>query len=201
MKKFLQNISYLYLTKKIITDFQKSQFHHFWMYECKCYVLIKFQNDFHKTNKFWKLDFCVHIEFFVEYVFINVYHVWISQKQKIIFVQNVIFDEQQMWDEKTIKYIIKNIKQFNETIFIIKIFHINEIENQQFDENDLENITKISIQNSKILMKINEADVIAKNNIIEITNKKNKQTKQNKLNWMANQYFNSDNFIIKTMFV
>ena len=129
-KSFYETFHIYVWWKKIITDFQKSQFHYFWMYECKCYVLIKFQNDFRKADKFWKLDFCVHIEFLVEYAFINVYHVWISHKQKIIFVRNVIFDEQQMWNEKTIKYIIKNIKQFNETIFIIKILHINEIKNQ-----------------------------------------------------------------------
>ena len=88
------------------------------MYECKCYVLIKFQNDFRKANKFWKLDSYVHIEFFVKYVFINVYHIWISHKQKIISVRNVIFDEQQMWNEKMIKYTIKDIKQFDKTISI-----------------------------------------------------------------------------------
>ena len=66
--------------KEAITDFWKSQFHHFWAYECKCYVLIKSQNDSHKTNKFQKLDFRVHIGFFVEYAFINVYHIWISHK-------------------------------------------------------------------------------------------------------------------------
>ena len=150
------------------------------MYKCKCYVLIKFQNDFHKADKFQKLNFRVYI--FIEYVFINVYHVWISHKQKIISVWNVIFGEQQIWNEKTIEYIIKNIKQFNETIFIIKILHINKIENQQFDENDSENITKTPIQNPTILVEIDEADVITENNIIKITDKKNKQTKQNKLN-------------------
>ena len=87
-----------------------------------------------------------------------------------------------MWNEKMIKYIIKNIKQFDETISIIKIFHINKIKDQQFDENDLKNITKTSTQNSTILMKTDEADVITENNIIEITNEKNKQTKQNELN-------------------
>ena len=42
--------------KKIILDLKKSRFHHFQTYEYKCYVLIKFQNDFHKANKFWKLN-------------------------------------------------------------------------------------------------------------------------------------------------
>ena len=86
-----------------------------------------------------------------------------------------------MWNEKTIEYNLKNIKQFNETIFIIEIFHINEIEDQQFGENDLKNIAKIPIQNSAILAKIDEADVITENNIIEIMNKKNKQMNQNEL--------------------
>ena len=141
------------------------------------------------------------LKFLFKYVFINVYHVWISHKQKTISVWNVIFDEQQIWNEKTIKYIIQNIKQLDETIFIIKISHINEIKNQQFNKNNLKNIAKIPIQNSAILTKTNEADVITENNIIEIVNEKNKQTEQNKLDWMTNQYFNSDNFIIKTMFV
>ena len=171
------------------------------MYDCKCYVLIKFQSDFRKTNKFQKLDSHVHIEFLIKYVFINIYCVWISHKQKIIFVWNVIFDEQQIWNDKTIKYIIKNIKQFNETISIIKISHKNEIKNQQFDENDSKNIANILTQNSTILAKTNEADAAADENINEITNKKNKQAKQNKLNWMTNQYFNSNNQITKTMFV
>ena len=200
-KNFYETFHIYIWRKKTITDFQKSQFHHYWMYEFKCYDLIKSQNDFHKTNKFQKLDSHVHIKFFVEYVFINVYHVWISHKQKVISVRNVIFDEQQMWDEKTIEYIIKNIKQFDETISIIEILHINKIENQQLGENDLENIAKIPIQNPAILAEIDETDVTAENNTIEIANEKDKQMKQNKLNWMANQYFNSDNFIIETMFV
>ena len=106
-----------------------------------------------------------------------------------------------MWNEKTIKYIIKNIKQLNETIFIIKISHINEIENQQFGENDLKNIAKTSIQNSAILAETDEADVTAEDNTIEIANEENKQAKQNELDWMTNQYFNSDSFIIETMLV
>ena len=200
-KSFYETFHIYVWWKEIITNFQKSQFHHFWAYECKCYVLIKFQNDFHKANKFWKPNSHVHIEFFIEYVFINVYHIWISHKQKIIFVQNVIFDEQQMWNEKTIKYIIKNIKQFNETIFIIKILYINEIKNQQLDEDDLKDITKTPTQNPAILTKTDETDVTAENNIIKIANEEDKQTKQNKLNWMANQYSNSDSFIIEAMLV
>ena len=45
------------------------------MYDCKCYVLIKFQSDSHKTDKFQKLNSYVYIEFLIEYVFINVYRV------------------------------------------------------------------------------------------------------------------------------
>ena len=37
--------------KEIITGFQKPQIHHFQTYGCKCYVLIKFQNDFRKADK------------------------------------------------------------------------------------------------------------------------------------------------------
>ena len=40
--------------------------------------------------------------------------------------------------------------------------HINEIKNQQFDENDLENILNNLIQNSAILAKTNETDVTVK---------------------------------------
>ena len=80
-----------------------------------------------------------------------------------------------------IKYIIKNIKQFNETISIIKISHINEIENQQLDEDDLENIAKTPTRNPAILTETDEADVTAENNTIEIMNNKNKQAEQNKL--------------------
>ena len=106
-----------------------------------------------------------------------------------------------MWNEKIIEYIIKNIKQFNETISIIKIFHINEIKNQQFDENDSKNTAEISIRNPAILTEIDEVDVITENNIIKIVNKKNKQAEQNELNWMTNQYFKLNNFIIKIMFI
>ena len=80
-----------------------------------------------------------------------------------------------------IKYIIKNIKQFNETISIIKISHINEIKNQQLGENDLKDITKTPIQNPAILTETDEADVTAEDNTIEIMNNKNKQAEQNKL--------------------
>ena len=68
--------------KEAVLGLKKSQFHRLQMYECKCYVLIKFQNDFSKGNKFRKTDFHVHIEFFVKYIFNNIYCVWISHKQK-----------------------------------------------------------------------------------------------------------------------
>ena len=85
-------------------------------------------------------------------------------------------------NEKIIKYIIKNVKQFNETIFIIKIPHINEIENQQFSENDSKDIVNNLIHNSANLVKINETDVIVEKAVDEVVDEKNKQTKQNKLN-------------------
>ena len=85
-------------------------------------------------------------------------------------------------NEKIIKYIIKNVKQFNETIFIIKILHINEIKNQQFSENDSKDIVNNLIHNSANLMKINETDVIVEKAVDEVVDEKNKQTKQNKLN-------------------
>ena len=80
-----------------------------------------------------------------------------------------------------IEYIIKNIKQFDETISIIKISHKNKIKNQQFDKNDSEDIANILTHNSAILAETDEADAAADENTDEIANEKNKQTKQNKL--------------------
>ena len=87
-----------------------------------------------------------------------------------------------MWNDKIIKYIIKNIKQFDETISIIEIPHKNEIKNQQFDENDSKNITNILTHNSAILAKTDETDAVTDENINEIANEKNKQAEQNELN-------------------
>ena len=198
-KNFYKTFHIYVWRKKTVLNSRKPQLHHFQTYECKCYVLIKFQNDSHKAGKFQKLDFRIYIEFLIEYVFINVYHVWISHKQKIIFVPNVIFDEQQMWDGKTIKYIIKNIIQFDETISIIKVFYTNEIKNQQFGKDDFENIINILTRNSTILAETDEADATANKNAGEVANKKDKQVKKNKLNWMTNQYFNLNSFIAETM--
>ena len=119
----------------------------------------------------------------------------------MIFVRNVIFDEQQMWDEKTIEYIIKNVKQFDETISIIEIPHIDEIEDQQFGEDDLKDIADNLIRNPASLAETDEADVAVEEAADEVADEKNKQTKQNKLNWMANQYFSSDSFIVESMLV
>ena len=200
-KSFYKTFHIYVWRKKTVSDFRKSQLHHFRTYNCKCYVLIKFQNNSRKADKFQKLDFCVYIEFLVKYVFTNVYRVWISHKQKIISVQNVIFDEQQIWNGKTIKYIIKNIKQFNETISIIKIPHKNEIENQQFDENDSENIANTLTHNPAILAETDEADAAADEDTGEIANEKNKQAEQDELDWMANQYSSPDSQITETMLV
>ena len=198
-KSFYKTFHIYVWWKKTVLDFQKSQLHHFQTYGCKCYVLIKSQGDSRKASKLQKLDSCVHIGFLVRYVFINVYRVWISHKQKIISVRNIIFDEQQMWDEKTINYTIKDIKQFDETMFIIKIPHIDEIEDQQLGEDDLENIAKTPTRNPAILTKTDEADVTAEDNTIEIADEEDKQAEQDELNWMANQYSSSNNFIIETM--
>ena len=81
-----------------------------------------------------------------------------------------------------IKYIIKNIKQLNETISIIEIPHTNKIKNQQFGENDFENIVNILTRNSTILAETDEVDAAANENINEIANEENKQAEKNELN-------------------
>ena len=55
-KNFYETFHTYVWRKKTVSDLKKFQVHHFQLYECKCYVLIKFQNDFHKTIEFWKLN-------------------------------------------------------------------------------------------------------------------------------------------------
>ena len=63
----------------------------------------------------------MHIGFFVSYGSTNIYSIWIPIKKKVIFIRDVIFDEDTVWDRKPIAYSNDDIKELDEAIVHIKI--------------------------------------------------------------------------------
>ena len=89
--------------QKSVSGPRKPQLHHLKAYGCKVYVLIKSKDDADRPSKRQKLDAKVHIGFLVGYESTNIYRIWIPHKRKVISARDVIFNEDEVWDQKPIR--------------------------------------------------------------------------------------------------
>lgn len=89
-------------------------------------------------HKLCKLDFKSHIGFLVGYESTNIYRVWVPYKKKIVSVQDVIFDEDKVWDGEPIQYNTDKIKRLDNAIEIVQMPEV-ETEDIQLGE-DLEEV-------------------------------------------------------------
>ena len=89
---------HIYLThqENVVIKEQKFQQAHLKIYNCKTYYMII--NILKKINHFNQLKFKAWIDFLVSYDSINVYQIWNSVLNKIIWTRNIIFDEKMIFN-------------------------------------------------------------------------------------------------------
>ena len=99
-----------------ITGLRKLTLHHLKSYGCRLYILIKSAGDPDKLKKQQKLRPKVHIGFLVGYESTNIYRIWIPHKKKVISVRDILFDEEEFYDGKPIRFSDILINELDEAI-------------------------------------------------------------------------------------
>ena len=84
-------------------------------------MLIKSAGDPDHPKKLRKLQPKAHIGFLVGYESTNIYRVWIPHKKKVISARDVLFDEDEFYDGKPIRFSAELINEFDEVIEKIEV--------------------------------------------------------------------------------
>ena len=84
-------------------------------------MLIKLKSNSQYPHKRQKLDKRPHVDFLVGYKSINIYQRWIPHKQKVVSIQDVIFNENKVWDRKLIQQTPNEIKVIDEAIKVLQV--------------------------------------------------------------------------------
>ena len=124
---------------------RKPQLHHLKAYGCKAYVLIKSKGDTDRPGKRQKLDAKAHIGFLVGYKSTNIYQIWIPHKRKVISARDVIFNEDEVWDQKPIRLTPDKIQELDNTVEVVEVLQADEQEDIQLAE-DLDFLNPITQQ-------------------------------------------------------
>jgi len=77
---------------------RRSKLTHLLAYGCRAYAMT--ENAQEKKKRKWKLNPRVYIDYLVEYNFTNIFRIWISFKDKMISIRDVLFNEQIFFNEK-----------------------------------------------------------------------------------------------------
>ena len=119
---------------------RKPQLHHLKAYGCKAYVLIKSKSDSNHLGKWQKLDAKAHIGFLVGYESTNIYRFLIPHKQKVIFAKDVIFNKDEVWDQKPVCLTPDKVQELNKAVEIVEVPQADEQEDIQLAKDlDLSN--------------------------------------------------------------
>lgn len=107
--------------KEQVSGPRKPQLHHLKAYKCKAYMLTKLKRDVQYYCKLRKLDLKLHVDFLVSYESMNIYQIWVPHKKKIVSVQDIIFNEKEVWYGKSIQRTPNEIKEMNKVIKVIQL--------------------------------------------------------------------------------
>ena len=137
-----------------VTGPRKPIMQHLKAYGCWAYVLIKSAGDPDKPKKRQKLQPKAHIGFLVGYESTNIYRIWIPHKKKVISARDVLFDEEEFYDGKPIRFSDTLISELDEAIEKINVTPDSNLEDVQLREDDSdvedeEEVEKIQELNEK----------------------------------------------------
>jgi hypothetical protein len=107
-------------------------------YGCRAYVLIKSAGDPDKPRKHQKLQPKAHIGFLVGYESTNIYRIWIPHKKKVISARDVLFDEEECYDGKPIRFTDTLINELDEAIAKVTVTPNKDLNDVQLREDDSE---------------------------------------------------------------
>ena len=105
--------------QEAISGPRKPQLHHLKAYGCKAYVLIKSKSD--RPGRLRKLNARAHIGFLVGYESTNIYRIWIPHKRKVISARDVIFNKDEVWDQKPIRLSPAEIQELDEAVELVEV--------------------------------------------------------------------------------
>ena len=151
---------------------QKSQLHHLKAYGCKAYVLIKSKGDANRPSKHQKLDAKAHIGFLVGYESTNIYRIWIPHKRKVISARDVIFNEDEVWDQKPIRFSPDEIQELNDAVEVVEVPQTEDQEDIQLAKDLEADPNPITHQTNHEMDNLEEA----------------KQAERDELAWSQGQY-------------
>ena len=107
-------VFYLNVEKNFFRVQKRFQIIHLKIYNYRVYIMTRDAQL--KKNQKWKLNSHVYINYLVNYNFTNIFRVWISHKDEVIFTQNVIFDEHTYFDDKSESLFSQMIVKMNSLI-------------------------------------------------------------------------------------
>jgi hypothetical protein len=121
-----------------VTGLRKPLTNYLKAYGCRAYVLIKSAGDPDKPRKRQKLQPKAHIGFLVGYESTNIYRIWIPHKKKVISVRDVLFDEEERYDGKLIRFTDTLINKLDEAITKVAVTPNKDLNDVQLREDDSE---------------------------------------------------------------
>ena len=133
-----------------VTGLRKPTLNHLKAYGCQSYVLIKSAGDPDRPKKRQKLQSKVHIGFLVGYESTNIYRIWIPHKKKVISARDILFDEEEFYDGKPVRFtdiLISNLDEAIEEVIVtpdpnLEDIQLREDESEVEDENEIEEVNK-----------------------------------------------------------
>ena len=157
----------------------KPQLHHLKAYGCKAYVLIKSKRDANHPGKRQKLDAKAHIGYLVGYESANIYRIWIPHKQKVISARDVIFNEDEVWDQKPVRLSPAEIQELDKAVEVVEVPQADEQEDIQLAKDlDLDLSNPITQQHNHEMESLEEEE----------------QAERDEQTWSQGQYPTLDSF-------
>ena len=134
-------------------------------------MLIKSKSD--RPGKLRKLDARAHIGFLVGYKSTNIYQIWIPHKRKVISARDVIFNGDEVWDQKPVRLSPAEIQELDKAVLVVEVPQADEQEDIQLAEDlDHLNLNPVTHQHNQEMENLEEAE----------------QAKRDKLAWSQGQY-------------
>ena len=121
---------------------RKPTLNHLKAYGCRSYVLIKSAGDQDRSRKRQILQPRAHIGYLIGYESTNIYRIWIPHKKKVISARDILFDEEDFYDGKPIRFTDTLISELDEAIAKVVIPPNRDLDDVQLRESKIQKTSK-----------------------------------------------------------
>jgi hypothetical protein len=133
-----------------VTGLRKPTLNHLKAYGCQSYILIKSAKDPDQPKKRQKLQPKAHISFLIGYESTNINWIWIPHKKKVILARDILFDEEEFYGGKPVRFtdiLISNLDEAIEEVSVTPNPNLEDIqlrkdESEVEDENEIEGVNE-----------------------------------------------------------